>query len=164
MIIMGVDPGTRSLGVALLDLDKGQNVRSLHYEAIQSPASKPLYQRLGHISNSLEELFSKFEPHVVVLEKSFFGVNMSTAIRMGEARGVVMSLAGRFLCDLMEFTPNSVKSAIVGHGHATKEQMQGMVKRLLGIRGDFATHDESDALALALCYVFRNKSQMRAYV
>lgn len=155
MRIMGVDPGTRSMGYGVVDFWDKRDIRPVCFGAWRPKAALPLYQRLGWIQRHLEQLIIDLQPEVVVLEKSFCGDNVKTAISIGEARGVVLSLAGRYQLELMEYSPTSVKNAIVGAGRAQKEQVQKMVAMLLGLFDGFATDDESDALALALTYIQR---------
>ncbi len=155
MRILGVDPGTRSMGYGLIDVLDRRQLRSVCYGAWRPGAKLLLYQRLGCIQQQLEAFLQEHRPDVVVLEKSFSGNNIKTAINIGEARGVVLSMTGRFDIELMEYTPTSVKNAIVGAGRAGKEQVQKMVGMLLGVHDTFETDDESDALALAITYVQR---------
>jgi crossover junction endodeoxyribonuclease RuvC len=154
--ILGIDPGTRSMGYGLIETKGSRTTRAVAYGALRPGMKKPLYQRLGIIAQDLEIIIRKHEPHVLVLEQSFCGKSARTAIAIGEARGIVLSLAGRYELILEQYTATSVKSAIVGAGRAGKEQVQKMVQMILGLKEDFETDDESDALALALAYVQRS--------
>ena len=160
--VLGVDPGTRSMGYGLIDCFSYQERTPVCYGAWRPDVRLPLFRRLGIIQKSLEELIRSYSPQVLVLEKSFCGPNVKTAISIGEARGLVLSLAGRYDLDLKEYSPTSVKMAIVGTGRATKEQVQKMVSMLLGGNRSFETDDESDALALAVSYVQREGAKVFA--
>ncbi|OED37116.1 crossover junction endodeoxyribonuclease RuvC [PVC group bacterium (ex Bugula neritina AB1)] len=153
MLVLGVDPGTRSMGYGLINAKDHKSLKPIVYGAWRPRASLPLYKRLGFIQSALKTFIHEQSPDVIVLEKSFCGKNVRASMSLGEARGTVLSLAGQFDLELVEYAPTSVKSAVSGVGRATKEQVQKMVKLFLGINDLFKTDDESDALALAITYV-----------
>ncbi len=159
MIILGVDPGTIRLGYGLINVVRGNKFQILASGVIAPAPKKPIFERLGQILQKLEEIFLLHKPNIVSLEKSFYGTNAKTAISLGEARGVVLSLAGKYESDFQEFSPLSVKQSITGSGKADKEQVQKMVRMILNYDKDFKSADESDALAIALCCYYRVASR-----
>ena len=114
---------------------------------------RPLPERLATLRRDLTALVGELRPHVVVVERVFFQTNARTAMSVGQASGVALLSASEAGCEVVEYTPNEVKLAVAGHGGATKEQVQAMVARLLGLSEVPRPPDAADALALALCHV-----------
>jgi len=116
--------------------------------------------KLGVISREVHGLCEEFSPAVLVLEESFVGRNLQTALRLGEARGAVMSAAAGAAVPVVEYSPAQIKMAVCGNGRGHKEQVQAMVMRLLRLRRAVAA-DEGDALAAAICHLHTNRVAAR---
>ena len=147
--ILGVDPGLRVTGFGLIQRT-GQKLVYITSGVIRTPnAELPL--RLKAILDSLNEVIAQHQPAQVAVEKVFVNVNPQSTLLLGQARGAAICAA--VLCGLpvSEYTALQVKQAVVGNGHAAKEQVQAMVRRLLGLPGD-PSADAADALACAICH------------
>lgn len=149
MIILGIDPGFARTGYGLIE-EKNKNLRMLDYGCISTPAGLIFEKRLKKIREGLIDLIKKFEPDVCAVEKIFFCKNAKTAIDVGQARGVVILTAAEKNLKILEFTPLQVKQFITGYGKAEKQQVQKMVKILLGLKEIPKPDDAADALALAI--------------
>ena len=148
--ILGIDPGTALLGYGVVLVS--EPLRALAYGAIRTHAGTPLEFRLVQLYQELDQLIATWNPQVVVLEQLFFARNVTTALAVGQARGVVLLLCGQRGLPVVEYTPAQVKQAVGGYGRAGKRQMQEMVRLLLGLPEIPQPDDAADALALALCH------------
>jgi crossover junction endodeoxyribonuclease RuvC len=149
MRIMGIDPGLRITGFGVLDKE-GQ---ALHYVAsgcIKTPAGE-LPERLKSILLSLGQVIAAHLPQQVAVEKVFVNVNPQSTLLLGQARGAAICAAVLADLPVAEYTALQVKQAVVGNGHASKEQVQSMVQRLLKLSGS-PSPDAADALACAICH------------
>jgi len=155
MRVLGVDPGTLKMGVGVID-KKGQQLHVVHYETIKASNRLPLSKRLHVMFDQLEKLFETHCPDVLAMEDIFYCKDFKAAVKIGEARGLALVLAASRDIEIAEYLPNRVKQAVVGHGHATKEQVQKMVQRLLELKEE-PEMDASDALAVAICHCHQNK-------
>jgi crossover junction endodeoxyribonuclease RuvC len=108
--------------------------------------------RLLKISDGVEELIARFQPDVCAVEEMFFAVNVKTALKLGQVRGVILVAAERAGVEIAEYAPRLVKQVVVGYGAAEKHQVQEMVRVLLALKEVPQPHDASDALALAICH------------
>lgn len=153
--IFAVDPGTRDVGVAVLVLGRGPKPEVLHHGVIRARRSAPVPERLREIYEALETLIDSLQPDVVVVEDIFHGKNVRSAFRIGEGRGVVLLAAARSGCDVVEYSPATVKQAVTGSGRASKSQVQSVICRLLDLQKEPASSDAADALAIALCHAQR---------
>ena len=152
MIILGLDPGLARTGYGLIEIRRNKP-RLLKYGCISTKSSELHAHRLKTIFNEVKRIISQFNPDVVVLEELFFSKNVKTALKVGEARGVATLAIGTKGVEIKEFTPLQVKLSIVGRGHASKPQVQYMVKRLLPELEEIPKPDDAaDALAIALCF------------
>ncbi len=120
-----------------------------------------MQDRLLKIYNELDALIKNFQPEVVGVEKLFFGKNATTAIPVGQARGVVLLCAAQNNLDVVEITPNEVKMSITGYGGATKEQVIYMVTRILNLPEPPSPDDAADALAIAIGAAYEANSLVR---
>ncbi|MHB8126295.1 MAG: crossover junction endodeoxyribonuclease RuvC [Desulfitobacteriaceae bacterium] len=151
MIILGIDPGTAIMGYGLIE-KKGNKLTALNYASWRTAAHTPLAERLLQLYNHLGELLSNNHPDEVAIEELFFNRNTTTAMSVGQARGVVLLSAAQKGIPVYEYTPLQVKQAVVGYGKADKTQVQQMVKALLGLREIPKPDDTADALAVAICH------------
>lgn len=150
MLALGIDPGTAICGYGLVEM-KGNHLKAIHYGAIiTSPRSKP-EDRLLKIYRELSEIVQKYQPDYMGVEQLFFNRNVTTAIPVGQARGIVLLTAAENGVELVERTPLQVKQSVVGYGKATKEQVIYMVEKLLNLPKKPHPDDVADALAVAIC-------------
>lgn len=148
--ILGIDPGLRVTGFGLVDA-RGDRVRYVTSGVIRT-GEGTLAQRLRRIHDGIVELVREYQPALAVCEIVFVNVNPKSTLLLGQARGAAIgALASRDL-DVHEYTALQVKQSVVGHGHATKPQVQAMMQRLLELPGLPST-DAADALACAICHV-----------
>ncbi|MFZ5591949.1 MAG: crossover junction endodeoxyribonuclease RuvC, partial [Bacillota bacterium] len=133
MFILAIDPGLAITGYAVLEMQAAGRVRARHYDAVITEAGLPLPQRLLMIYNQLTEVIDMFQPAEAALEELFFNKNVTTALTVGQARGVALLALARRGLPVYEYTPLQVKQAVVGHGRASKSQVQYMVRMLLAL-------------------------------
>lgn len=150
MVVLGIDPGTAICGYGFVSME-GNHLRAMEYGAVlTSPKSRP-EDRLLKIYTEIDALIKKHRPDVMGVEQLFFNRNATTAIPVGQARGVVLLAAAANAVELVERTPLQVKQAVTGYGKATKEQVICMVERLLNLPKKPHPDDVADALAVAIC-------------
>ena len=158
---MGIDPGTAICGWGFVDAD-GDDVKLVDYGAVTTASELALPTRLQLIYWGLDELMHKHRPDAVAVEQLFFSKNVTTALAVGHARGVVLLAAANAGVPIYEYRPMEVKQAISGYGKATKDQMQQMVRLLLHLDDIPRPDDAADALAIALCHAqsFRYRAML----
>lgn len=148
MIILGIDPGVQRMGYGLINHEGGK-YSVLDFGLVSVGESKKHGESLFLLRGALSEIFLKFKPDLVAVEKLFFSKNIKTAMKVGEARGVVILTATESNVPIIELTPNEVKVAVAGYGRADKRQVQRMIKVLLGLGEVPKPDDVADALAVA---------------
>lgn len=157
MRILGVDPGSRFTGYGCIEAE-GRNLTHLGSGTLRVATEgreKDFPARLVELYRALSEVIGKYAPQIMVVERIFFAKNAMSALKLGQARGVVLFTGAQNHLEIAEYTPAEVKQAIGGHGRADKLQIAQMVQLLLGQKKSqmtFETHDASDALSLALCH------------
>ena len=149
MKILGIDPGLRITGYGVLEKE-GATLTYISSGCIKSPDGE-LPDRLKNIFVSVQEIIDRFHPEQVAVEKVFVNVNPQSTLLLGQARGAAICAAVARDLAVCEYTALQVKQAVVGNGHAKKEQVQEMVKRLLKLAG-YPSPDAADALACAICH------------
>ena len=154
--IIGVDPGTRVVGYGIIDC-VGNKMSLVTCGVINVSKLKTIPEKLGEISRELTEIVSKHKPVTGAVEQAFFHKNVRTAIRIGEGRGVAMAALNLGGVEVFEPTPTEIKKAATGNGQASKEQVQEMVRVLLGMSAKTEWLDASDALAGAICCAHRRR-------
>ena len=155
---MGVDPGSRMTGVAVIEVN-GDRVTPLYYDAIKAGTGE-FTERLGIIFSGLQQIIETYKPDEAAIETVFVAHNAASAIKLGQARGAAVCAAISCGVPVSDYSPRSVKQAIVGRGGADKSQVQHMVGLLLGISGPIQ-NDAADALAIALCHQHTSLTQAR---
>ncbi|OYD09914.1 crossover junction endodeoxyribonuclease RuvC [Paludifilum halophilum] len=150
MRILGIDPGIAIVGYGVID-QRGNQLKVVDYGSIQTPAKTATATRLKQIYDASTELFRRFQPDVVAIEKLFFNRNVTTAFTVGQARGVVMLASEEAGAVITEYTPLQVKMAVVGYGQAQKKQIQEMVRMILSLPDIPKPDDVADALGVAIC-------------
>jgi crossover junction endodeoxyribonuclease RuvC len=155
MRILGVDPGTRTVGYGLLDPHPprtgGLAFRYVECGVIEAPKQADLAARLEVVARTLAEIIAEFRPGMVALEKAFTGRNAASALKLGQARGAIMLVASQHGLPVFEYAPASIKRVVAGHGRATKQQIQHRMQTLFRLRRT-PLADAADALAIALCH------------
>lgn len=151
MITLGVDPGTALLGYGVVSGDDDPQL--VTFGAVETSKTETMPERLKRLYDAVWELIRVHEPDVLAIEQLFFSRNVTTALAVGQARGVVLLAAAQHGMDVFEYKPSEVKLTIAGHGNADKRQMQEMVRMLLNLQQIPKPDDAADALAVALCHV-----------
>ncbi len=159
MRILCIDPGYAIVGFGILDAERGQ-ARMVRCGAINTPAGVPMPMRLLQIQEDLETLVREFSPDAMAIEELFFNTNVTTAIGVAQARGVILATAARLGVEIFEYTPSQVKIAVVGYGKAEKRQVMEMTKRILGLSAVPRPDDAADAVAIALCHARSRTSRL----
>ena len=149
MRILGIDPGTATTGFGVIDCEGGQMV-FVDGGVITTLPTEAMPDRLVTICDEVGQLIAEHQPDQVVVEQLYFAQNVTTAMTVGQARGVVLLVAAQAGLPVQEFTPLQVKQAMTGYGRATKNQIQEMVKRLLSLDTIPQPDDAADALAIAI--------------
>ena len=152
MRVFGIDPGSERTGYGCVETD-GRVARLITCGVISAAAGDSFPERLARIHRELSAIIGSCAPDCVAIESLFSAVNARTALKLGHARGVAMLAAVECGCPVMEYTPATVKRAVVGYGRAEKHQVQQMIKLLLGLPKPPAPYDAADALAVAICHM-----------
>lgn len=150
--VLGIDPGTVVTGYGVVESD-GERMAVVVYGEISSSPRLPLSRRLLNILVELRDLIGLHQPTVVAVENSFLAKNVQTAITLGQARAAALLAAELAALPVSEYTPREVKQAVSGYGAAAKEQVQGMVGRLLHLTDGRPSSHAADALAVAICHL-----------
>jgi crossover junction endodeoxyribonuclease RuvC len=151
MIAIGFDPGTARLGFGVIDSDP--DPRPVDFGVIVTDPEMPMADRLLAIHDAVGELIDRYKPNAVAVELLFFARNVTTAMTVGQARGVILLAAAERGVPVAEYSPSEVKQAVVGYGKAEKRQIQEMVRIMLGLETLPRPDDAADALAVAICHV-----------
>ena len=154
MTILGIDTSLRSSGYGVL-VTEGSRMRSLEAGRIRNAPKLPLSECLRTIHARVAELIAQYSPDVVAIESVIYGKNAGTMLVLGEARGSVITAAADAGLPIYEYEPRRVKMAVCGNGLAEKEQVQRMVKTLLGLQ-ELPQNDAADALAIAITHAHSN--------
>jgi crossover junction endodeoxyribonuclease RuvC len=155
MRVLGVDPGLTRCGIAVVDGAVGRKLTCVEIGVVRTPVDADLAIRLLAVSDAVEEWLDRHEPDVVAVERVFSQYNVRTAMGTAQAGGVVALSAARRGLTVAFHTPSEVKAAVTGSGRADKAQVTGMVTKLLGLTEKPKPADAADALAIAICHVWR---------
>ncbi|MCM1367817.1 MAG: crossover junction endodeoxyribonuclease RuvC [Roseburia sp.] len=153
MRILGIDPGYGIVGYGIIENENGK-LRPLDYGAIETPSKLPTAERLIIIEQRIAELIKDVEPDEIALEELFFNTNITTGIKVAQARGVILLSCAKLCPKLFEYTPLQIKSTVTGNGTAAKSQVQYMVKSILRLVDTPKPDDAADALAAAICHAW----------
>jgi crossover junction endodeoxyribonuclease RuvC len=154
MRILGVDCGTERTGYGVISSD-GRRHQFIAAGVIRARASVDLGVRLARIAGELRQVCGEYRPEIVAVEEVFHAANAKSSLKLAHVRGVVLLVAAEAGLPLGEYSPLEVKMSVVGYGRAEKQQVQMMVRSLLQIETEMASHDVSDALAVAICHATR---------
>jgi len=152
-LALGIDPGTATTGYGLVRLTPDGSLVAVKYGVISTPKESSAPARLEMLYKELRVLLKKYKPDTAAVEKLFFSRNVTTAIAVGQARGVVMLSLQQAGIEAFEYTPNEIKQAVAGYGSAEKRQVQEMVRALLQLDSIPKPDDAADALAVAITHL-----------
>ncbi|MCC7129303.1 MAG: crossover junction endodeoxyribonuclease RuvC [Anaerolineae bacterium] len=152
MLVIGIDPGTATTGYGLVEENEDGSLTAVDYGVITTPADLPMPMRLLELYRQLKQILLLHRPHSGAVEKLFFHRNVTTAISVGQGRGVALLALGEAGLEVGEYTPLEIKQAVAGYGGAGKRQIQQMVQVLLGLESMPTPDDAADALAVAICH------------
>lgn len=161
MRVLAVDPGLTRCGVGVVDGQPGRRLTLVDVGVIRTPSTDPTPRRLVALEDEMREWFERHRPEAVAIERVFADTNVSTVMGTAQCTGIVMMLAERRGLPVALHTPTEVKAAVSGSGRADKAQVSAMVTRLLGLDRAPKPVDATDALALAICHVWRGGTQSR---
>ena len=152
MFVLGIDPGLSRCGYGLVARD-GRGARAVAAGVLRTDPALDVPRRLAALQADLRALLAEHRPGVVAVERVLFQVNARTAIPVAQAAGLALAEAVAAGCEVVEYSPNQVKQAVTGVGGAGKDQVERMVRMLLGIAAPLRPVDAADAVALALCHL-----------
>ncbi len=159
--VLGVDPAAAGpTGYGIVESD-GRRCRMLHYGALPVARKDCAGAALRDVHALLCRLIEEFAPHAMAVESVFAALNLRTALRLAEVRGVVLLAAAQYGVEVHSYAPRQVKASVAGHGHADKRQMQLMVRALLAMSETPEPPDAADALAVALCHLQAEQARRR---
>jgi crossover junction endodeoxyribonuclease RuvC len=161
VLVLGVDPGLTRCGLGLVRGQPGRPLELVAVDCVQTDAGRPLGERLVCIGDALESWLATHRPDAVAVEQVFSQRNVRTVMGTAQASGVVIATASRRGVPITLHTPSEVKAAVTGNGRADKAQVAAMVTRLLRLPAAPRPADAADALALAICHVWRTPAQAR---
>ena len=156
MRVLGLDPGTATTGYGIVDFIDGE-MRAVAYGVITTKAKTPMPNRLQIIYEDLGDLIVKYQPETAGVEEVFFGRNITTAITVGQARGVLLLALANHNIPIAEYSPPRIKDAVTGYGKADKAQVQLMVRNLLNLNETPRPDDAADGLAIAIAHYHYNR-------
>ena len=151
MRVLGLDPGTGRTGYGIVDAIDGR-LTAVAYGVISTPAKTPAAERLQMIYQELNDLLAEYEPDTAGVEELFFGRNITTAISVGQARGVLLLALANAGIPVGEYSPPKIKEAVTGYGKADKSQVQLMIRNLLDLEETPRPDDAADGLAVAITH------------
>ena len=157
-LALGIDPGTATTGYGLVRMDADGQLQAVTYGVIVTPPHTPAHQRLLMLYDDMRELLATHHPDTCAVEKLFFQRNVSTAIAVGQARGVVLLAIAQTGAEVAEYAPNEVKQAVASYGSADKRQVQEMVQTLLRLPELPRPDDAADALAIAITHLHTRRA------
>jgi crossover junction endodeoxyribonuclease RuvC len=156
-LVIGIDPGLATTGYGLVRELHDGSLETVEFGTITTPAGQPVPERLAQLYHRLQEILLLHRPDACAVEKLFFQKNVSTAIAVGEARGVILLALAEAKLTVAEYTPNEIKQAVAGYGSAGKQQVQEMVRVLLMLDAIPRPDDAADALAVAITHLHTNQ-------
>ncbi len=154
MRIIGIDPGTAVTGIGIVEQRKDK-VYLIHYHSCNLNSKESLPDRLKKIYDECVSCIRKFRPDEFAIETAFYGKNIQSTLKLGQARGVAMIAALNSNLKISEYSPREIKKSVTGNGASSKVQVQYMVKSILSMNTGDMEIDSSDALAVALCHFYR---------
>jgi len=159
--VLGVDPGLTRCGIGVIEVEVGSKISLVAVGVIQTSSDMPLEQRLLSLERELILWVQSHKPDVIAVERVFSQLNVRTVMGTGQAAGIALLVAARLGIPVMMHTPSEVKAAVTGAGRANKAQVAEMVRRLLNLDTVPKPVDSTDALALAICHLWRGAANAR---
>lgn len=160
MIILGIDPGSRKAGYALIDV-QGKKISYIASGVLKYDKVDEFIERLGMIYQTCDDLMTKFRPDEVSIESLIYVKSVDALSKLAQARGAMIAAFSRtHVGKIYEYSPNTIKSSVTGHGHADKDAIDKAMNMMFG-KLSFKTSDESDALAIAVCHAFNRNMKIR---
>lgn len=151
MIIVGIDPGSRALGYGVIEI-QGKKFKYIDSGVFRYEKEKNFLNRLNMIQSHGQQLAMSYQPDFISVESLIYVKSVPSLAKLAQARGAILGAFGeKYIDKIFEYSPNQIKSSVSGFGHSSKEGIQKAVELILGVN-KFKTHDESDALAVALCH------------
>ena len=160
MRVLGIDPGLQKTGWGVIEAVDNR-IQFLGCGLIKTDPDLSLAERLRQIDNGMEEVIHGWKPEQCAIEETFMNNNAASALKLGCARGVAMVVPARAGLPVHEYAANLVKKSVVGNGHATKDQVEMMVRTLIPLAGRAMGADEADAIAIAICHAHHATSRNR---
>ncbi|MBO3129363.1 crossover junction endodeoxyribonuclease RuvC [Dermatophilus congolensis] len=161
MRVLGVDPGLTRCGVGVVDGAPGRQLRMVAVGVIRTPTGDPIHERLNSLAGQLDEWLDQYQPESIAVERVFARNDVSTIMGTAQASAIPMLAAARREVPLALHTPSEVKAAVTGNGRADKAQVTAMITRILALNAPPKPADAADALALAVCHVWRGGAAAR---
>ena len=156
--VLGIDPGTATIGWAVLSKETGSNFETVAYGHIETSPEKSEEERILEIGQDIDKIVKKYKPQEAALEKLFFFKNKKTIIEVSQARGAIILALGKNGVSVSNYTPLQLKQSITGYGKAEKNQIQYMTKKILELSSLPKPDDTADALAIAICHINSRKN------
>jgi crossover junction endodeoxyribonuclease RuvC len=157
MRIFGIDPGSERTGYGCIDSSGSRHIL-VTCGTLSAPPRTTFSERLLLIHSGLKSLLERHRPECVAVEDIFFARNVRSALKLGHARGIALLAASQAAIPVAEYSPAEIKRSVVGYGRAEKQQVQAMMKLLLGLDEVPSPHDVADALAVAICHIHTSTS------
>ena len=151
MRVLGIDPGSETLGWGVIE-GSGLKYAPVDFGTVKSNPKLPFATRLSRIYDGVTEVIERFSPDALSIEDAFYAVNVKSAMKLGQVRGVILLLGEQRGLEIAEYAPRLIKQTVVGYGAAEKHQVGEMVKLLLRLKAVPTPHDAADALAIAICH------------
>lgn len=161
MRVLGIDCGTENTGYGVVEQRENGRLEFIVSGAVRLSKREPMPKRLATVFTDLSHIIFATSPHMVAIEEVFYSVNAKSALKLGQVRGVAMLAASSAGLEVAEYSPLSIKSAVVGYGKAEKIQVQHMVAHLLGLAEPPQPADAADALAIAICHLHTHATMKR---
>lgn len=155
--VLGVDPGLTRCGIGVVELSARGALSLVHYEVIRTPADEAVQLRLDAVARGLQRVLDEHAPATVAVERVFAQQNLRTVMGTAQVSGIALQIAASRELAVALHTPTEVKAAVTGYGRADKAQVAEMVRRLLGLEAAPRPADAADALALAICHLWRSR-------
>lgn len=158
-VVIGLDPGSQRTGIGVVEWNLESNQTQIISCDVIELKKATISLRLAELARSLESIFRSIRPDSVAVESAFLGKSVSSAFVLGQARGVCLSVAGHFGCEVAEYAPRTIKKALTGSGAADKLQVQSFLRQVYGVQQ--ASFDACDALAIAICHAQEQQIKSR---
>ncbi len=164
MRVLGIDCGSEFTGYGVVEMDRDGKLQFVAAGAVHAQAREPMPVRLNTIFKGLQQILSEYQPDEVAIEDVFYAINVKSALKLGQVRGVAMLAASSAGLTVAEYAPLTIKAAVVGYGRAEKSQVQQMVTHLLRLEAPPESPDAADALAIAVCHIHTAATALRQRV